>query len=148
MASKLMPGLITVLVLLETSMGKSLFLKSLYSITRGTSAVAGITSTGIYAYVVIDPFTQRDVTLPEEYQEMEEILLELDFGYDKHEKFSKILNDDELFIVYTCNIFSVLFCILGLIFKVLKTKRLRNQRKKNKTGEGTESADTTSTTVA
>ena len=56
---------------------------------RAISAMFGATSFAFYVYSIVDPLTKKNVSLPAEYIEMQDLLLLLDSGYGAHEETQK-----------------------------------------------------------
>ena len=151
MVSKIMPriGLVVLTIAListDSSSGKSAK-KIADLVQKVVSAVAGGASVATSAYLIFDPITKAEVSLPEKYQDMEKLLYELEAGYEKHEQLKDLINDNKLLIELICNIISLFCCIVSLILAILKSRKRRNERMKKEAKGSTTSANTTTTVV-
>lgn len=151
MVSKIMIriGLVVLTIAListDSSSGKSAK-KIADLVQKGLSAFAGAASVATSAYLIIDPITKAEVSLPEKYQDMTKLLYQLQAGYEQHEQLKDLINDNGLHIEFICNIISLFCCIVSLILAILKSRKRRNERMKKEAKGSTTSANTTTTVV-
>ena len=114
---------------------------------RAISAIFGATSFGFYVYSIVDPLTQKNVSLPAEYIKMQELLQLLDAGYGAHEEAQKRLKEDNFYIEHYLNITSLTLCLASLVMAVIKTIVIKKRKKNLSDAKGTDSANITHTTL-
>ena len=114
---------------------------------RAISAMFGATSFAFYVYSIVDPLTKKNVSLPAEYIEMQDLLLLLDSGYGAHEETQKRMKEDNFYIEHYLNITSLTLCLASLVMAVIKTIVIKKRKKNLSDAKGTESANITNTTL-